>query len=107
MYTTVKLYSNEKNEIFKFLNSFYDFENNILSESNKKANNISVKADDLEWQYNYENPIEMTDIIGTFIDNNDKFKINMWVSIDMDVYINVTDQNADEIIKYLYERFPY
>ncbi len=107
MYTTVKLYSNEKNEIFKFLNSFYNSDKNIHSESKTKNSPYSIKADDLEWQNNYDNPIEMTDIIGTFIDNNDKFKINMWISIDSDVYINVTDQNADEIIRYLYERFPY
>ena len=49
----------------------------------------------------------MAEIIGTFIDNNDKFHINMWISIDEGFSINVTDNNANQIIKYLYERFPY
>ncbi len=52
-------------------------------------------------------PIEIADIIGALIENNDKFNINMWVSIDEGLFINVTDYNADEIIRYLYERFPW
>ena len=49
----------------------------------------------------------MNDIIGAFIENNDKYKINMWISLDKGIYINVTDYNADKIIRYIYERFPY
>jgi len=115
MYTSVKLYSNKKNEIFKFLNSFYNFDKNIQIDINKdipsileKSTNINnVKSNDLEWQTTYQNPIEIANIIGVFIENNDKFKINMWISIDDNIYINVTEQNADELIRYLYERFPY
>ena len=49
----------------------------------------------------------MTDIIGVFIENHDKYKINMWISLDKDVLLNITDNNADEIIRYIYERYPY
>ena len=31
----------------------------------------------------------------------------MWISMDEGLFINVTDSNADSIIKYLYERYPY
>lgn len=93
METIVKLYSDKKGEISKFLNKFYN-------------SNITLK-DDLKWEKAYNNSIEIADIIGAFIDNNDKYKINMWISIDSDVFINVTDYNVDKIIKYLYERFPY
>ena len=31
----------------------------------------------------------------------------MWVSLDKGVFINVTEENADNLIKYLYERYPY
>ena len=41
------------------------------------------------------------------MDNKDDFKINMWVSLDKDVLINVSENNVDELIRYLYERFPY
>ena len=49
----------------------------------------------------------MADMIGVFIENNDKYQINMWISLDKDLYINITEHNADEVIRYLYERFPY
>lgn len=88
----VSLYSMDNTQIEKFLNSF--FENNI---------NIENK---LEWQKDYDNPIEIASIIGVFIDNNDKFKINMWISLDEGIFINVTEFNADKIIRYLYERYP-
>lgn len=93
MNTQINLYSSKENEIERFLEKFY----------NKKV----VLENKLEWEKNYTNPIEMAEIIGAFIDNNDKFRINMWISIDEGFSINVTDNNANQIIKYLYERFPY
>ena len=93
MKANVNLYSTKKGEIQRFLNTFY----------NKK-----IKLEnDLKCTINFQNPVEMNDIIGTFIENNDKYKINMWISIDKDVYINVAEYNADKIIRYIYERFPY
>lgn len=89
----VSLYSMDDTQIEKFLSSFY--ENKI---------NIENK---LEWEQNYDNPIEIATIIGTFIDNIDKFSINMWISLDEGIFINVTEQNADNIIRYLYERYPH
>ena len=49
----------------------------------------------------------MADIIGVFIDNIDKYQINMWVCLDEGFLLNVTEQNADKIIRYLFERYPY
>lgn len=93
----VKLYSNQENEINRFLKSFF----------NKNTENIIETNSMLEWQKKYQNPIEMIDIIGTFIENNDKFKINMWISLDKNTFINVTDDNADSLIRYIYERYPW
>ena len=90
---SVSLYSTKNGEIQKFLSSFY----------NKK---IELQ-NELKWFAEFENPVEITDIIGTFIENNDKYKINMWISLDKSIYINVTNYNADKIIRYIYERFPY
>lgn len=88
----VSLYSMDNTQIEKFLNSFYEGKVNITNK--------------LEWQKDYDNPIEIASVIGVFIDNNDKFKINMWISLDEGIFINVTDFNADKIIRYLYERYP-
>ena len=89
----VRLYSTKRNEINNLLNYFF----------NKQDEHINL----LEWEKKYQNPVEIADIIGTFIDNNENFSINMWISLDKGLFINVTDDNADKIIRYIYERFPW
>lgn len=89
----VSLYSKKNKEIYRFLNSY---------------NKEEIENEDiLEWKKEFRNPIEAADIIGVFIDNNDTFDINMWVSLDKDFFINITNNNADQIIRYLFERYPY
>ena len=92
MNTIVSLYSQTNQEIANFLKSF---------------NNINVDNNLLEWKKEFENPIEIADIIGVFSDNNEKYKINMWISLDKGFFLNVTEHNADQIIRYLFERYPY
>lgn len=93
MLSIVNLYSTKKGEITGFLNKFY---------------NTNIQIDnDLKWEKEYNNPIEIADIIGSLIDNHDKYNINLWISLDNGFFININDHNADQIIKYLYERFPY
>ena len=93
MDAVVRLYSTKRNEINRFLNDFLG----------EKDSYINL----LEWEKKYQNPVEIAEIIGTFIDNNDKYSINMWISLDKGLFINVTDDNADKIIRYIYERFPW
>lgn len=90
---SVNLYSENSKELERFLSSFYNSSFNI--------NNV------LNWEHKYENPIEITEIIGALVDNFEDFKIMMWVSLDKGVYIHVTEENADRLIRYLYERYPY
>lgn len=96
MKTTVNLYSQRNGEISRFLTNFYN--NN---------DGINVQNDMLKWNNSYDNPIEISDIIGVFVDNNDKYDINMWISLDDNIFINVTSSNSDKIIRYLFERYPY
>lgn len=93
MNSIVNLYSNKQGEIRKFLTKFF-------------VHKVTL-ANELKWEKEYSNPIEIAEIVGTFIDNNDNFEISMWISIDSNTFINVTEDNADPIIRYLYERFPY
>lgn len=90
---SVNLYSTRSGDIKNFLESFFN-------------EPIKLK-DDLNWSKKYNNPIEIVDIIGSFIDNNYKYKIGMWISLDPGILINITDHNADLIIRYMFERFPY
>lgn len=93
MRTSVNLYSNEKGEIDRFLSKFYNTNLDIF--------------DKLNWEKIYENPIELAEIIGVYADNLDNFRVNMWICLDEGIFVKITNKNADEFIKYLYERFPY
>lgn len=93
MIATVRLYSTKEGELNQFLSRFYN-------------TNLQIEQD-LKWEKEYVNPIELAEIIGTFADNSDSYKLNMWISLDRDIFIHITEENADNIIKYLYERFPY
>lgn len=95
MNAIVRLYSDKIGEIPKFLAHFFD------------KNTPQTIEEELLWQKEYENPVEIADIIGAYIENQEDYKINMWVSLDKDLFINITKNNADEIIRYLYERYPY
>ena len=93
MLATVSLYSEKSGELNRFLSHFYNTDFGI--------------EDSLKWEKTYANPIELAEIIGTFIDNSEDYNLSMWICIDKNVYVHVSADNADSIIKYLYERFPY
>ena len=62
--SSVNLYSTKEGEIENFLTSFYN--EKVLLNNNLKHNIF------------FENPVEMIDLISTFIENNEKYQINMW-----------------------------
>ena len=93
MIATINLYSNKKGELNRFLSKFYNTDLEI--------------ENNLNWENKYKNPIELADLIGTFVDNNDDFNITKWICLDKDLFIRITEKNANDVIKYLYERFPY
>lgn len=90
---TVKIYSETEGEIEKFLKLFYQ-------------DNYKI-SDKLFWKKDFEDATKIVDILSAFIDNKDKFNANIWTSLDKDVFICVTENNINELIKYIYERFPY
>ncbi|MCI9246398.1 MAG: hypothetical protein HFJ30_04660 [Clostridia bacterium] len=94
MNATIRLYSNEEGEITSFLSRFFQ---------NKE---IAIE-DELLWQKEYANPLEMVDMMGALIENQEDYKINMWISLDQDLFINITKSSIDSVIRYLYERYPY
>lgn len=93
MSAIINLYSDKSGDIKNFLKDFYQKE--IILNNN------------LKWEKEFNNPIDCIELISSVIDNNDEFKINAWLSIDDGIFINVTSSNLDEIIRYLYERYPY
>ena len=89
---TLNIFAEDKNNLEQFLNCFY---------------NSNLKLDYSKFQKNFENPIDMIEIISTLIDNNEKYPFGIWVSIDKDIFINISENNLDKIIRYLFERYPY
>lgn len=90
---TVNIYSNKKGEIRNFLEDFFS----------KKL----ILTNELFWNQSFTSPFELIDIISCYIDNKDKFEINIWISLDKNVFICITEDNINELIKYIYERYPY
>lgn len=76
---TVNLFSEKPGEVNKFLSHFYN--------TNLELNTA------LKWNKQYANPVEMAEIIGTYIDNIDNYSLNMWISLDKDIYLHVTEHN--------------
>ena len=93
MAVSVKLRSSKLGEINNFLTRFYN-------------TNLNLEGN-LEWKKEYQNPIELSDIIGAYVDNLNDFNLKMWICLDKNIFINITDKNANKIIKYLFERYPY
>ena len=109
MLAFVNINSKKNGEVNRFLSKFYN-------------NNLKLK--DNNWEKKFSNPIEIAELIGVYIDNfeasqsykpgrytwRDNFEdyeLSFWFSLDDGIIIKVDKTNANEIIKYLYERFPY
>lgn len=93
MIAKVILYSNKKNEIINFLSKFYN-------------TSFDIGISQL-WKKDFINPIEISEFIAAFADNINCFDIAMWISLDEDIFIRISSSNADNVIKYLFERYPY
>ena len=86
---TLNLYCKDQNELSTFLERFYN------KKIEKSIENIT-----------FDNPIEMIDLISAIIDSNDKYNISAWINLDEDIFIKISNSNLNDIIKYLYERYP-
>ena len=89
----LNLFSTNLNDINLFLSKFYSKNIDEFSDKNCKLD--------------FENPTELVSILSALIDNNETYSITAWINLDDDTFIKVTENNLNEIIKYLYERYPY
>ena len=90
---TVNIYSDKKGEIRRFLEEYY-------------AKSL-ILNNELYWNKKFNSPFEIIEIISCFIDNKEKYNLNIWISLDKNVFICITEENINEIIKYIYERYPW
>ena len=94
MKAKIILFSNKSEQVTNFLNKFY---------SNKSNHGASTSS----WIKEFPNPVEISEFIAVFADNHNYFDIKMWISLDKDVFIKISPSNSNNIIKYLFERYPY
>jgi len=93
MKAKVILVSDKSEEINNFLNKFYSTK--------------SDHGDSTSWKKEFPNPVEITEFIAAFADNSHSFDLTMWVTLDKNVFIKISPSNSNNIIKYLFERYPY
>ena len=103
----LNLYSINQKEVPNFFNSFYESNNFSNWEMNSYPKSDNKQNDIYLYTKRTTNPIDFVVLLGVLVDNNHKYKINPWLSLDKGFFINITDNNIDSVIKYIYERFPY
>ena len=90
---SANLFTENKSTLNEFLNKFYGKPINL--------------ENNLNFEKNFENPVDMVELISTLIDNNEKYNIGIWITLDKNLYINITEHNLDKVIRYIFERYPY
>ncbi|MBR2289515.1 MAG: hypothetical protein IJ867_02640 [Clostridia bacterium] len=90
---TLNLFTESKEKLQDF---FQKYDNETIELNNQEPN----------YEKDFGNPVDMIEMISTLIDNNEKYPVGIWISIDKNIFINVSEQNLDKIIRYLLERYP-
>jgi len=92
MAVTINLISEKENLINTFLTKY--FEKNMMTDK-----------ETFEWSYTLPNPLDAATIIGSLMDSNLSDSITPWISFDENVFVKVKDDNYNDIIKYIFDRF--
>lgn len=93
MAVNVSLVSEKNNAINNFLVKFFD-------------NKISADSDTYEWDYSLTNNLDSINLISCLMDNIDLYpSINLWISFDPNLFIKVKEDNYENIIKYIANRY--
>ena len=89
---TITLLSQKPSELNEFLNTYFD-------------EKIDVADEAFMWSCIYQEPLASISLISTLIDNNEKYKIEALISIEHLNSIKVSEENIDDLIKFMYFRY--
>lgn len=92
MAVTINLISESENTINTFLNKY--FEKDMMTDN-----------ETYEWSYTLPNPLDAANLISSIMDNNLSENITPWISFDENVFVKVKNDNYNDIIKYILQRF--
>lgn len=84
-------------------------ENTLINSFLQKFYNSSIPNSQQTtfWKKTFSNPLEIAELAAAYTDNSNFHKLNMWISLDKNIFIKISPSNVDIIIKYLFERYPY
>jgi len=66
---------------------------------------MSVDSDTLEWTYTFRKPLDSVSMINAIIDNSDIYTFVPWISMDKDLFIKIEENNHNDLVKYIFDRF--
>ena len=92
MSITINLVSEKYGELEQFLSNY--FEKDML-----------VDSDTLEWTYTFRKPLDSVSMINAIIDNSDIYSFTPWISMDKDLFIKIEENNHNDLVKYIFDRF--
>ena len=92
MSITINLVSEKRGELEQFLSNYFE-------------KDMSVDSDTLEWTYTFRKPLDSVSMINAIIDNSDIYSFVPWISLDKDLFIKIEENNHNDLVKYIFNRF--
>ena len=92
MSITINLVSEKRGELEQFLSNYFE-------------KDMSVDSDTLEWTYTFRKPLDSVSMINAIIDNSDIYSFVPWISLDKDLFIKIEENNHNDLVKYIFDRF--
>ena len=92
MSITINLVSEKHGELEQFLSNYFE-------------KDMSVDSDTLEWTYTFRKPLDSVSMINAIIDNSDIYSFTPWISMDKDLFIKIEENNHNDLVKYIFDRF--
>ncbi len=86
MSVTLSLWSTKQGEIRRFLHSFYQEDH--INEENSRC-----------WSRSFNKPMESIDMISALMDNDESFKLTLYIHMDNGYLHRITKDNYDDVIK--------
>jgi len=89
---TVNLLSENEGILKSFLDTYYE-------------KDCKIDNDVSEWINIFNKPLEAIELISSVVDNSDSFDINLKICMDAGIFVEVTQQNVNDIIKFMLFRY--